>query len=151
MAGVVTPVYAPDRYANHEDLAAFWRTLTEPEQSRADTLLKLASNRLRTKATQSGFSMDDRVNSDPAYFDTVQWVVMEATKRAMLTPTDAPPANSIQQTAGPYSENIVFTNPAGDLWFKKNELHDLGLANQRLGSISTAPNVDLYCEDIESS
>lgn len=141
---VSTPVTSPNPYADHEDLAEFWKTLTEAEDTRADKLLSLASNRLRTIANQQSKVLDDLVNADPAYFQTVQWVVMEATKRAMLTPTDAPPANSIQQTAGPYSENITFTNPAGDLWFKKSELHDLGLyGNQKLGSISTSGR-DIY-------
>lgn len=147
---VSTPVESPNAYADHEDLAIFWRTLTEAEDTRADSLLKLASNRLRTIATKQGKNLDDMANDDAAYFSTVQWVVMEATKRAMLTPTDAPPANSIQQTAGPYSENIVFTNPAGDLWFKKIELSDLGLSYQMLGSISTVPGSLMY-DPYESS
>jgi hypothetical protein len=69
---------------------------------------------------------------------------MEAVKRAMLTPVDAPPANSVQQTAGPYSENIVYTNPSGDLWFKKAELTAISLyGNQTLDSISSA-RTDIY-------
>jgi len=148
---VSIPVTSPNAYADHEDLAIFWRTLTGAEDTRADSLLKLASNRLRTIASNQSKNLDDMVNADEAYFSTVQWVVMEAAKRAMLTPVDAAPANSIQQTAGPYSENIVFTNPAGDLWFKKSELHDLGLyGNQRLGSISTVPGSLMY-EPYESS
>lgn len=150
---VTTPVTSPNAYADHEDLAEFWRTLTGDEDTRADSLLKLASNRLRTIAKQFDKVLDDLVNDDAAYFNTVQWVVMEAAKRAMLTPTDTPPANSVQQTAGPYSSNIVYTNPAGDLWFKKSELHDLGFyGNQRLGSISTVPGSKMYDPyDIESS
>lgn len=141
---VTTPVTSPNAYADHEDLALFWRTLTSDEQGRADSLLKLASNRLRTIASRYNTNLDTKVNDDAAYFNTVQWVVMEAAKRAMLTPTDAPPANSVQQTAGPYSSNIVFTNPAGDLWFKKSELHDLGFyGNQRLNAISTTDR-DIY-------
>lgn len=150
---VTTPVTSPNAYADHEDFAAFWRTLTADEETRSDSLLKLASNRLRTIAKQFDKVLDDEVNGDPAYFNTVQWVVMEAAKRAMLTPTDTPPANSVQQTAGPYSSNIVYTNPAGDLWFKKSELHDLGFyGNQKLGSISTVPGSKMYDSyDIESS
>ena len=144
MAGVTTPVVSPNSYANADDLAAFWRTLTEAEASRANDLLTRASNRLRLTGERVGVDVDNKVNNSPAYFSTVQWVVMEAAKRAMLTPIDAPPANSIQQTAGPYSENIVFTNPAGDLWFKKSELHDLGLdGNQTLKGLSTSQR-DIY-------
>lgn len=152
MAGVVRPVTSPDPYANHDDLEAFWKSLSNDEQTRADKLLKLASNRLRSKASKVGFDMDAKVNNDAAYFETVQWVVMEAAKRAMLTPTDAPPVNSMQMAAGPYSQNLVYTNPAGDLWFKKSELNDLGLyGNQRLSSISTVPRNDIYGDNIESA
>lgn len=144
MAGVNTPVESPNPYANADDLAVFWKTLTGDDITRANDLLTKASNRLRVIGERVDVDVDERVNTSPAYFQTVQWVVMEATKRAMLTPIDAPPANSIQQTAGPYSENIVFTNPAGDLWFKKSELHDLGLYNnQTLTSISTSAR-DIY-------
>jgi len=146
MPGITTPVESPNAYANDVDLSTFWKPITGADIARANSLLKLASNRLRTRSTQVGHGdMDELVNNDAAYFSTVQWVVMEATKRAMLSPIDAPPANSIQQTAGPYSENIVFTNPAGDLWFKKSELQDLGLyGNQRMGSVSTVPGTTMY-------
>ena len=155
MPGVTTPVVSPNAYANDVDFAAYWRTLTDDEKTRSNSLLKLASNRLRTVAEQFKVNLDEKVNASPSYFVTVQWVVMEAAKRAMLTPTDTPPANSVQQTAGPYSSNIVYTNPAGDLWFKKIELHDLGFyGNQRLGSISSVPGSEMYDPyptDIESS
>jgi hypothetical protein len=154
MPGVVTPVVSPNAYANDVDFAAYWRALSEEEKTRSNSLLKLASNRLRTIADNQSTDLDEKVNESPSYFVTVQWVVMEAAKRAMLTPTDTPPANSVQQTAGPYSSNIVFTNPAGDLWFKKSELHDLGFyGNQRLNAISTSAR-DIYSPyptDIESS
>lgn len=145
MPGITTPVESPNAYANDVDLSAFWKPITGDDITRANSLLKLASNRLRTLSTQQGHGdMDDLVNNDPAYFSTVQWVIMEATKRAMLTPTDLPPVDTFQQTAGPYSENIKYTNPSGDLWFKKSELHDLGLyGNQNLSSISTTTN-DIY-------
>lgn len=132
-------------YATAAELAAFWKALTEAEESRATTLLTLASNRLRIIGERVGVDVDARHDESEAYASVLQWVVMEATKRAMLTPTDAPPANSIQQAAGPYSENIVFTNPAGDLWFKHSELQDLGLyGNQSLSSLSTVPGNDIY-------
>lgn len=138
---VTTPVTSPNPYADVEDLTAFWKA--PDSETRALSLLTLASNRLRTRANNLGINLDQQVNDTPSYFSTVQWVVMEAVKRALLTP-EGPPVNSMQQTAGPYSENIVYTNPAGDLWFKKSELNDLGLyGNQKMTSVSTTPN-DIY-------
>lgn len=136
------PIAPPNPYADVADLTAFWQAPDNP--TRALTLLTLASNRLRLIGEDIGVDTDAKANASPAYFSTIQWVVMEATKRALLTPTDAPPANSIQQTAGPYSENIVFTNPSGDLWFKKSELSALSLyGKQVLGNISTS-RTDIY-------
>jgi hypothetical protein len=143
MAGVTTPVESPNAYANADDLSAFWKDVSA-EATRANDLLKRASNRLRTIAARAEFDIDARVNSDPAYFSTVQWVVMESAKRAMLTPIDLPPVDTFQQTAGPYSENIKYSNPSGDLWFKKSELAELDLnGKQTLTSISTS-RTDIY-------
>lgn len=130
-------------FATIANLEMFWRALTEAEEPRAEFLLELASNRLRVIGDDNGVNLDAKVSASAAYASTIQWVVMEAVKRAMLTPTDQPPVDTYSQTAGPYSENYKYTNPSGDLWFKKSELKALGLYGvQSLGSISTSQ--DLY-------
>lgn len=134
-------------FANVTQLQAFWKTLTSDEQSRATLLLELASNRLRLIAEDNDIDMDNKVANSEAYSTTARWVVMEAVKRAMLTPTDVPPVETYSQTAGPYSENYKYTNPSGDLWFKKSELSALGLyGRQSLTSLSTSQNLygDIY-------
>lgn len=142
MAGVTTPIVAPNPYANVDDLTSFWKA--PDDGSRALVLLKLASNRLRLIGENVSVDVDAKANTNPAYLYTIQWVVMEAVKRALLTPTDMQPVDTFQQAAGPYSENIKYTNPSGDLWFKKSELSDLGLnGNQKLDSISTS-RTDIY-------
>lgn len=142
MAGVTVPVEAPNAYADAEDLTNFWKA--PDSETRANYLLKLASNRLRLIAEGVDIDLDDKANNSPAYFDTLQWVVMESTKRALQAPLDQQPVESFQQTAGPYSENLKYTNPTGDLWFKKSELSAIGLnGNPQLYSISTS-RTDIY-------
>jgi hypothetical protein len=134
-------------FATLEQLEAFWKDVPEADEGRADILLELASNRLRLIATDVGIDLDMKVEASEAYSTTARWVVMEAVKRAMLTPTDQPPVDTWSQTAGPYSENYKYTNPSGDLWFKKSELKSLGLyGQQKLTSISTSQNLyyDIY-------
>ena len=129
---------ALEPYATKAELEAFWRTMTSQESGRADSLLPFASNRLRLIAENANINLDQKVEASEIYKSNVSYLVMEAVKRALLTPIDTPPANSVQQTAGPYSENIVYTNPSGDLFFKKTELAELGLwGRQTLTSIST--------------
>lgn len=145
MAGITTPVTSPNAYANHEDLTNYWQAPTSND--RADYLLKLASNRLRQIGSQNNVNIDAQVNADEVYFINVQWVVMEATKRALLAPMDREAVESSTLTAGPYSENFKYSNPAGDLFFKRSELQTLGLyGNQTLGSISSSQNLygDIY-------
>lgn len=121
-----------------EELEAFWRTLTETEKTRAETLLLVASNRLRGMAEKIGIDLDAKIAASEIYKSNVQYVIMESVKRALVTPIDQTPVNSQQITAGPYSENITFTNPSGDLWFKKSDLAEIGLSgSQTLNSIST--------------
>lgn len=149
MAGVTTPITAPNAYANKDDLTLYWKAPTG-DGAREDYILKMASNRLRQIALDVGVDIDTEVNANAVYFLNVQGVVMEAAKRALQAPLDQQPTESYGQTAGPYSENFKYTNPAGDLYFKKAELKLLGLyGTQTLGSISTSQ--DLYGYSIYSS
>lgn len=134
-------------YATVEDLSTYWRPITEAETSRAENLLALASSRIRLYAAKVDIDIDTKVGEDDDYADAVKWVVMEATKRAMATPVDVPPVDNYSQSAGPYSENYRFTNPSGDLWFKKAELKALGISGmQVIDSITPTTRRDIYGE-----
>lgn len=134
-------------YATTADLAAFWRPLLSSEEARANSLLAYASSRLRMEAAKADIDLDSMVAEDDDYAAQVKLTVMEAVKRAMLTPIDVPPVDNYSQAAGPYSENFKFTNPSGDLWFKKAELKALGImGNQKLGSITPNTRKDIYGE-----
>lgn len=134
-------------YATVQDLETYWRPLSESEETRATDLLELASSRLRLYADAAGVDLDAKAAANEDYANALKWVVMEAVKRAMSTPIDTPPVDSWSQTAGPYSENYKFTNPSGDLWFKKAELKTLGISGvQRATSISPVTRKDIYGE-----
>jgi hypothetical protein len=110
-------------------------------------LLELASNRLRLIGEDLGIDVDGRADSSEAYASTIKWVVLEAVKRAMTAPVDQQAIDSYAQTAGPYSENYKYSNPSGDLWFKKTELTQLGLyGKQTMSGITTSQNLygDIY-------
>jgi phage protein gp19/gp15/gp42 len=130
-------------FANTSDLQEYWRTLTPDEINRAKILLTLASDRLRMMAQRAGIDLDAKIAADPdgAYANTLKFAMLDAVKRALQVPADVPPINAYQQTAGPYSENITYANPTGDLYFKKSELTLLGISGgQSLNSLSTTPN-----------
>lgn len=141
MPGITTPITAPNAYANDADLTLYWKAPDSAD--RANYLLKMSSNRLRQIALDVSKDLDALVNANEVYFLNVQGVVMEATKRALQSPVDQLPTETYGQTAGPYSENFKYSNPAGDLYFKKAELQLIGLyGTQSLSSLSTSS--DLY-------
>lgn len=134
-------------YATVTDLSTYWRPIEGSETARAEDLLSLASSRLRLYAAKVDIDLDSEVAQDEDYADAVKWVVMEATKRALQTPVDVPPVDNYSQSAGPYSENYRFTNPSGDLWFKKAELKTLGIAGvQTITSITPITRRNIYGE-----
>jgi hypothetical protein len=135
-----TPIAAPSPYADVADLTAFWQA---PDDSdRALLLLKIASNRLRVIGEDVEVDTDAKANASAAYFSTIQWVVMESVKRALQSPLDREAVESSTLTAGPYSENFKYSNPSGDLWFKKSELQAIGLyGRQSLDSLNTSQNL----------
>ena len=137
-------------FATIAELAKFWRELTEPEQERAAYLLELSSDYLRQVAINGGRNLDTMLASGKIIGNTLKQIVMESVKRAMLTPQNQPPVNQMSQTAGPYSESFVFTNPAGDIWFKDSEYKLLKLKGQRLSSVSTS-RTNIYGSSIEES
>lgn len=138
---------SPNNYATVDDLSVFWRPITESETDRANDLLTLASSRLRVYADAAGIDLNQKVEDSTDFANIAKWVVMEAVKRAMATPTDVPPVDNYSQSAGPYSENYRFTNPSGDLWFKKSELKALGISgNQIVDSITPNTRRDIYGE-----
>ena len=133
-------------FATVADLEKYWRPLTTEEQTRAEFLIEIASSRLRIEAQKAGIAINDRVMYDEDYAQAVELVVMDAVKRAIATPIDTPPVDNFSQSAGPYSENYRFTNPSGDLWFKKAELRSIGIGVAKMGSITPNTRKDVYGE-----
>ena len=133
-------------FATVADLEKYWRPLTTEEQTRAEFLIEIASSRLRIEAQKAGIAINDRVAYDEDYALAVELVVMDAVKRAIATPIDTPPVDNFSQSAGPYSENYRFTNPSGDLWFKKAELRPIGIGVAKMSSITPNTRKDVYGE-----
>lgn len=121
-------------YATVPELEAFWRPLqSADETARAGTLLSMGSNYLRQIAANNGVDLDTKITADTTSMlaESVKLVVLQAVKRAMVIPTDAPPADAWSQSASPYAESMTFTNPSSDLFFKSSELALLGMYRRR--------------------
>ena len=135
---VNAPVSEGEPFATVEELEKFWKSLEESEEDRAEYLLILASDTLRQLALNAGKNLETLVSDGKILSNTLRQIVMEAVKRAMLTPVDQKPITQGSMTAGPYAETLTFANPAGDIWFKNSELKTLKLRGQKFSSVSTS-------------
>jgi hypothetical protein len=108
-------------YASVDDLAARWRPLTEAEQTRAATLLGVASRRARRKFP----TLDLRVATGDLDPLEVTDVVCGAVQRVLMG-GDREAVVQDSQTLGPFARAQTFANPMGNLYFTPDELATLG-------------------------
>lgn len=110
-------------YATVTDLESLWRPLTDLEQERAGVLLDAAAvwlDALRLPSTPAtGRELDAR-----------RVVSCAMVRRSMQAPVDQAPATAATNTAGPFSHQVTYANPTGDLYVTKAEKRLLGVRQQ---------------------
>lgn len=123
-------------YATVSDLEARWRTLDEDERAVAEVKLSDASVYLRGRVPD----LDQRVADGVLDPDIPKIVVCGMVKRAMNTPglgADGGLA-SAQQSAGPFSQSLTYSNPDGNLFLSKAEKQLLGIGKGRAFGVDLA-------------
>lgn len=115
-------------FATVSDLEARWRGLSEAEQDRAAVLLADASALIRD--TVPGW---ERVSEQ-----TLRAICCAVVRRAMSVDVDLPDGvSSFNETAGPFSQQMSFANPTGDLYLTRAEKARMGVG------VATAASIDL--------
>ena len=104
-----------------EDLRARWPDMPPGSDKHAEQLLSDAGVLIQTAAP---------------HWDTLseQAIIMVAcamVKRGMVSQPFVDGASSISQTAGPFNQQISFTNPNGSLYLSKLEKRLLGIGRQK--------------------
>lgn len=127
-----------EAFATTAQLESRWKSLDDVEKPRAEILLMDASVIVATMCAQSGIAIDA---TDELQTLTIQSIVCEMVKRAMLAPIDEAPMSQFSQTAGAYSESGTYANPNGDLYLTSSEKKRLGLGKQRMFSIQPTGGV----------
>lgn len=116
------PVFTPPSpdsmwpYATADDVAARWRPLSDAEAELADTLALDASYRVKRKFP----TLEARILVGDVAFAEVTAVVAGMVKRAMLSADGA--VQSQQEVAGPFSRQVTYANPMGNLYFTAEDL-----------------------------
>lgn len=134
-------------FADVEDLESRWRPITVAgERDRAEELIGDASAMIRVELPD----IDRRITVQPPATAPVMdsriplLVVCAMVRRAMAGSDLGADVSQLGQTAGPFSQQVTFANPSGDLYLTKKDRKMLGIGRQRAGSVDLAPNAG-YC------
>lgn len=122
-------------FATPDDLASRWRELGDGERKRAETMLDDASAILAAEMGRCGVGIDEE---DEAQATLLGLVCCSMVRRAMANDTSAD-VKSASLTAGPYSQQLSFANPAGNMYVTADERRLLGIPKRKLSIGSIAP------------
>lgn len=115
-----------------------WRAILPDEEGRAKDLIARAIATIRLRVP----SIDDRVDKDPNLLKVAQGVVIDMIKRSVGANTDGQAVTSQMDVAGPYTRQLTFKTPSGNLYLLDNEialLMPLTSSRSRVGTIFTPP------------
>lgn len=128
---------AVEPFATVDDLRDRWPSLPSDKEDTAQVLLGDASVMLRRECPD----VDVRIESVPPLLDPSipKMIVCWMVKRAMLTGDVGDGVSSHQQTAGPFSQSVSFSNPMGNLFLRSSERKMLGCGGQEAFTVDMTP------------
>lgn len=123
-------------FATVPDLEARWRPLTEAEKARAAVLLQDASAMLRAECPD----LDQRITDGTLDPEIPKMIVCAMVRRAMYVSEDiGEGVSALQQTSGPFTRSVSWSNPNGNLYLSKAERKLLGCSSTKAFMIDTMP------------
>jgi hypothetical protein len=123
-------------FATVTDLEQRWRPLSATEQDLATVKLDDASEVIRAEVR----GVDAAVEAGTISEALLRMVVCDMVKRAMIAGDSQPGVTQQQESTGPFSQSMTFSNPMGDLYLTKAEKRRLGV-RQRAFTIDPTPVV----------
>lgn len=112
-------------------------TYTAEQQERINALLPLVSDLIRSEGEAVGKSIDDAIETDPAYASVVKMVTCDVVARIMRQSTTGEPMSQESQSALGYSWSGTYAIPGGGaaMSLLNNERKLLGLRRQKYGAM----------------
>lgn len=124
-----------NNFATVTDVIQLWRELTPKESVRAEQLLAIVSDSLRTEAKKVGKDLDEMLSTDTELVSVAKSVTVDVVARTLMTSTDTEPMSQVSESALGYTYTGTYLVPGGGLFIKKSELARLGLHRQQYGVI----------------
>lgn len=111
-------------FATPDDVADVWEPLTPAQETLAESLIAIASNKLRLLGRRRGKDMDAIFASDPLLASAITTAVVNAVKRVLMNPKAL---RQYSETTGPFSESGTIDSAvsSGSLYLDSGDLPDL--------------------------
>lgn len=122
-------------YATVDDVIAYRGALTPDGVERLGVILPACSAELRLVARRMGKDLDEMILDEDIALAVKKGVVDASVNYYNSTESKDPIMSQFSQAAGGYSISGTLTNPGGSFYFPKKFLKDIGLANQKVGTI----------------
>lgn len=124
-------------FATVADIEALYRPLTADEVTRAEAMLPLLSDTLRSIGYKVGKDLDATTLTDETYGSVLKLVTVDIVVRALRQNTEGEAMSQESQSAMGYSWSGTYAVPGGGIAnaIMNNDLKRLGLTQQQIGSI----------------
>lgn len=125
-------------FATLDDVIAIsGATYTAEQQERAEMLLPLVSDLIRSEGEAVGKNIDEAIVTDTAYASVVKMVTVDVVARILRQSTTGEPMSQESQSALGYSWSGTYAIPGGGaaMSLMNNEKKILGLMTQRWGAM----------------
>lgn len=121
-------------FATLNDVITLFRPLTAEEAERAEALLPLISDMLRTKAAALGVDLDTRAADDSTYESTLKVVTVDICGRVLRLSNTGEPMSQESQSALGYNWQGTYAIPGGGIAnaIMRADLKALGLRVQQV-------------------
>lgn len=121
-------------FATLNDVITLFRPLTAEEAERAEALLPLISDMLRTKAAALGADLDTRAAAESTYASTLKVVTVDICGRVLRQSMKGEPMTQESQTALGYNWQGTYAIPGGGVAgaIMRTDLKALGLRVQQV-------------------
>lgn len=120
-------------YATVQDVETLFRPLSDEERPKAEALLPIISDELRTRASASGRDLDKMVRVNPPLASVAKEVTVSAVSRILRQNTSGEAMSQESQTALGYSWSGSYAVPGGGIGnaILPSDLKRLGLKRPR--------------------
>lgn len=115
-----------------QDIEALFRTLTQAEKEKAQSLIPVVWATLLGEADKVGKDLTQILEKKPFMKEIAKSVMVDVIARILMTPTNETPMTQMSQSANGYSFSGTYLTPGGGMFVKKSELARLGLKKQQV-------------------